>query len=430
MPEIKRILLGTTEICRQLYDLADAFRQLGYEADTIVDSANDFNQNLTYDYRLNPTLPFPSAIRNSANPIIRYPRGALNYSYRTLHNLRAPRFLTDYDLYVFQFAGSLMSGNRDFPILKKSGKKIISIFNGSDIRHWSATEPARKSFNLKSYDGYRDGAPLRNKLTAMRMAERYADVIFAQPSYAELAVRPYMHYYIAMNVSLYKHFVSGRDVPVVVHAPSRREIKGTVEILATLERLKSEGVKFELRLLEGMANSEVLENLQEADVVVDELNESQYGMLALEAMASGCAVAAGNRPDIVPLPPARPVVHLSPANVYAQLHRLLTDKQFRLQLAYQGLTFAEKYHDHLKVAQQMLQCLEPADGQRYDYYPDFFARSYELPKNEMIEDDLKGLTADVVRRWGLPEGIDPQSLVGRGLMSAIEAKHPAGVPLS
>jgi hypothetical protein len=241
------------------------------------------------------------------------------------------------------------------------------------------------------------------------MAELYADAIFAQPSYAQLAIRPYYHFYLAIGVGGYEWAVPGRDVPVVVHAPSRRVIKGTKEILETLDRLKSEGVRFELRLLEGMPNEEVIRQLVEADVVVDELNENHYGMLGLEGMATGCAVAGGNDTGVVPLPAERPVLPLKPNTIYAQLRRLLTNKGLRLRLAHEGRPFVEKYHDRRNAAQRLLDCVKEKEPCRCDYYPTFFTRDYRLPEGEVIGDDLKRMTAEVAQRWGLPEDASPYS---------------------
>lgn len=423
--ERKRILLGTTEIVRQLYELAEAFRILGHETHTALNSLNSFYADLPYDYLLNQGLAFPHLVQYSNHPLIRRSRGILNRTYRAIRRFSLPDFMTDYDVYVFQFGESFLPGNRDFPVLKANGKKIVSIFQGSDIRHWSATEPAREAFGLKTYAHYREGSPLREILTKLRMAERYADVIFFQPSYGELAVRPYMHLYLAMNLDLYPFNVPKRDIPLVVHAPSKRQVKGTEEILKTLEELKAEGVQFTFKLLEGIPNTEVIRTLVEADVVVDELNESHYGMLGLEAMATGCAVAGGNHADVVPLPPDPPILHLNPANLHAQLRRLLTEKSLRIRLAEAGRPFVEKYHDRCNVAQHILNCLDSVENQECDYWPSFFARYYQPPANEVLDSNLKNLTAEIVQRYGLPEGISARDLIERNLMSQIGVNEAA-----
>jgi hypothetical protein len=416
------------EIVRQLYELAEAFRSLGYEAETALLDLNPFYEALPYEYLLYSELPFPKAVQETTNPVIRYPRGLLNRTYRAIKRIGFPDFLNDYDVYIFQYGKSLLPGNQDFPLLKARGKKIISIFQGSDIRHWSATETSRKSFGLKTYHGYRQGNSLNQALATLRMAERYADVIFFQPSYGELAVRPYMHLYLAMNLESYDYHVSGRDVPVVVHAPSKREIKGTTEILATLEKLKSEGVSFTLKLLEGLPNEEVIRQLVDSDVVVDELNEAHYGMLGLEAMATGCALAGGNHHELVPLPPDPPMLHLNPENLYSQLRRLLTDKNLRLNLAAAGRPFVEKYHGRSRVAQHMLDCLGATQNQVLDYHPVFFSRDYRPPDDEPIDPEIQRLTTEVVQRYGLPEDVDPQDMIRRGLMSADTLNSSRPIP--
>jgi hypothetical protein len=424
MRQRKRILVGTTEIGRHLYDLADGFRRLGHHVDTAAGWRNPQQPNLRYDFNPSHAL-FPDESIRQRHPLIRYPLRVLNLGAQLL---QLPYFLNAYDVYVFQFGGSLWPGNRDYPLLKRLRKKMICIFCGDDIRHWSAAGPAWKSFDVPFPTAFyravetASGIGLRHKLTTLRMAERYADVILAQPLYAELALRPYHHLYVAVNLELYTCCIPGRDVPVLVHAPSDRGTKGTQEILAALESLRSEGVAFELRLLEGLSNREVVRQLVEADVVVDQLFAPMYGFLALEGMACGCVVACGSHPECVPLPPDRPVVPITAKTVYPQLKRLLTDKELRLRLAQASRPFVERYHDHVKVARNMLQCLELPQESGEDYHPTFFARHYRLPEGITLPDSLKQLTAQVVTRWGLPDGVAPQDLVDRGLMAPLTSK--------
>jgi hypothetical protein len=415
MSKRKRILVGTSEIARHLYDVADGFRQLGHTAHTAISWRNPQHPELKYDFAI--TSPFSERFNKSRSPLIRYPRGLLNRSYIMMRRLS---LLTSYDIYVFQYGSSLLPAFRDFPLLKRMGKKIICMFNGDDIRHWTAAETVWESFGLPFSKFYREREvpyTLANNLQTLRMAERYADVIYSIPSQSELAVRPYMHFYVAVNLSLYGHRVPERDVPVVVHAPSWRGLKGTEEIIAALERLRSEGVRFEFRLLEGKTNQEVIRELVDADVVIDQLDTPLHGMLALEGMATGCAVAGGNHSEFIPLPPDRPVLHVGQANVYSQLKRLLTNKALRLRLAYEGRPFVEKYHDYLKVTERMLECVEDK-SRKADYYPEFFARDYLPPQDEVIPENLLRLTTEIVKTYGLPEDVDPQDMIARGLMAA------------
>jgi len=96
---------------------------------------------------------------------------------------------------------------------------------------------------------------------------------------------------------------------------------------------------------------------------------------------------------------------------------LLTDKELRIRLAHEGRAYAGLHHDHVQVAQRILDALSGKTRQ-YDHYPQFFARSFHLPKGVEIPEDLKRMTARIVQRWGLPEGLDPHDMIKRGLMSA------------
>ena len=59
------------EIVRQLYELAEAFRSLGYEAETALLDLNPFYEALPYEYLLYSELPFPKAVQETTNPVIR-----------------------------------------------------------------------------------------------------------------------------------------------------------------------------------------------------------------------------------------------------------------------------------------------------------------------------------------------------------------------
>lgn len=427
MPKRLKILVGTIEIARHLYDYADAFRQLGHTAHTIVALRNPQQPDLGYDMELSVS-PFSERVNAMTALPVRAARGAVNRSYFWARLLR---LMTAYDVYVFQAGGSLLPGHRDLPLLKRLGKKIVASFHGDEIRHWSAAEPVWESHGLRLPPYYRENArlfPLAEKLRTLRMFERHADLVLSIPSQSELAVRPYAHLYALQNLALYPYNVPGRDAPVVVHAPSFAPLKGTAQIVSALDRLRAEGVRFELRLLEGRTNAEVIGELAAADVVVDQLNVPLYGMFALEGMATGCAVAGGNLYDFIPLPPDRPVVHINSTNLYDQLRRLLTDRGLRLRMAAEGRAFAEKYHDHRRAAARVLESLEAGDRLVPDYYPEHFALRYEPPAGEAIPEDLKRLTAEIVRRRGLPEGADPGDMIARGLMSGGGPESSAPIP--
>lgn len=310
-----------------------------------------------------------------------------------------PKWVAGHDTFVFVFGRTLVPRQLDVALLHRLRKEVLFVFLGSDIRHWEATEQYRAEMGLASYEGYRERAPDLG-MRALRLAEVHGAVSFLQPSYAEAALGPYMHAYLALDPHEYEFHVPDNDVPIVVHAPSKRSLKGTEEILRSLDELRRDGVRFELQLLENLPNQEVRKVLRDADVVVDELREAHYGMLGLEAIASGCAVLAGNRPDIVPYPASRPVVHLSPTNLAPELRSVLTDRKRRREIAQSGRGFVDAHHDRVAVSQRILDDLARAQRGDFDYRPSFFAERYE-PSLLRASRTERRLTRRAVERWQL-----------------------------
>ena len=425
----QKILVGTSEICGVLATFADGFRRLEHPVTSVIRTRDLYDDpEIEYDVDLNSaTIEWPERICHSRSLWVRLPRGVIN---RLALGARMRRLLS-HDVFLFQHARSLCGGNSDYPLLKKRRKRIVSVFNGGDIRHPSAYDQQYAhiegpGFSLEKLmaqdDRHRDlilevhVPPLERPLRNLRMGELYADLILSVPNQSGLAVRPYMHFLVPVNLSNFKCTIPGRDIPVIVHAPSFKSVKGSKAILAALERIRSEGVPFELRLLDGVPNPQVLAELRNADMAIDQLHFNLHGSFTLEAMASGCAVATCNREDCEPVPPNRPIWHIDEFNLYDRLKVLLSDKTLRLRLAHDARRHVEKYHDHVKVARRIIQCLDEGI-ERYDHYPTFFARDYRVPEGETIPEDLKRMTAEIVRRWGLPQDVDPQDMIARGLMT-------------
>lgn len=412
-----RILVGTFEIGRHMYDLAAGLRALGHEVDTVAYYRNPQHPDLEYTHVLPSTF-----LSHVLTELQSHPVDTLLRHGDQLALVR--KLLTDYDLYVFQFASSLLPGNADLPLLKQLGKQVACIFLGSEIRHWSGAEPVAGAYGMTAPDMLHDEpyTHLTTRLSNLRMAERYADAVFSVPFQSELAIRPYWNVELPVDLSLYEASIVDRQVPHIVHAPTRRSFKGTDAVLDALDRLRDEGERFELRLLEGVPNREVLSALTDADILIDELHAPHYGMLSLEAMASGCAIIGGNNPDYVPLMRASPVIHASAHTIYDQVKALLHDTGRRRALAEQGLAYVHARHGHATVAARLLEKLDLHAA--FEYYPTFYATGYELPDGETLHPRLAELTSEIFLRHGLPADADPNRLVALGLADAQLREQP------
>lgn len=92
------------------------------------------------------------------------------------------------------------------------------------------------------------------------------------------------------------------DKPLrVLHAPNHKTIKGTSFVVKAMEELKNEGRPVELILLQGRANSEIIEEIAKADLIIDQLVIGWYAMFALESLCMAKPVVCNLRQDLIDL---------------------------------------------------------------------------------------------------------------------------------
>jgi hypothetical protein len=227
---ISKVLVGTCEIGRMVCDMTDGLRRLGYQVDSIVSFPSIFEKSLLYtvsDYSQGQhTLLLDQLIRSPFETFL-----LKNDALQTLYKL-----FTDYDLYIFQFGESLLSNNLDLPILKSLGKKIISIFNGDDARHWSAAQPVYEKLGTYLPDLYLEEPKKTNdrafdRIRRIRWAEAYADLVFSDVNFSSLFIRPYHQRFMPIILENYSFHIPDRAIPLIVHAPSVRGVKGTDKII-------------------------------------------------------------------------------------------------------------------------------------------------------------------------------------------------------
>ncbi len=272
---------------------------------------------------------------------------------------------------------------------------------GSDTRYWYAFEQEMRQLGVaEEVQPFTEFArSLRTSYSRLRRrvaaAERYADLILSQPGFGQLQTRPYMRVRASIDLSQHPCYVPDRKTPLVVHAPSRRDTKGTPYVLAAVEQLKAEGVPFEFRLIENMPNEAVRRLLTEADIVVDELYSETIGVLSTEAMASGCVVLTRYMAEYAKIPPGCPAVNANIYTIADKLRQVIVDREMRRRLAEAGRPYVEANHDHVKVAQQILDWLQPGGIQQYDFTPTFY-QQLQLPPEVLAEERRKSRWWDML----------------------------------
>ena len=270
-------------------------------------------------------------------------------------------------------AYSRLMEQRDLPLLGRAGKAVFVTFQGDDARQGDVTASLAVNGATEAAPGHY--TPLSDADKRRRIAgfDRHADGIYAlNPDL--LRVLPDRARFVP-----YAHIDPRRwevlpppsnSRPLVLHAPTNREIKGTRFILDAVSRLQAEGVELELRLVEGLTQNEVKALSAQADLVVDQLLLGWYGGVAVEAMALGRPVVAYLREeDLARVPSAMraelPLLRAEPSSIYDVLRELLTTRRHELpELGRRGRSFVTTWHDPRRIAEQIAADYESALARR------------------------------------------------------------------
>lgn len=151
----------------------------------------------------------------------------------------------------------------------------------------------------------------------------------------------------------YSDAVGRSEAVRVLHAPNHRAFKGTDALLAAVERLRGEGLRVELDLIERAPNERVREAMQRADVLADQFIAPGYGLAAIEGMARGLPVLCNLEDEVATALFDRgsflgecPIVSTPPERLEETLRRLVGDPALRRELGTAGRRYVEKYHSY------------------------------------------------------------------------------------
>lgn len=290
--------------------------------------------------------------------IVHFNSGQTLMPQRVLRTERyAARWLALYQAYV------RLVELRDLPLLKRLGKGIAVTFQGDDARQG---EFCRAHFPIHAVDevepGYYSAESDAHKRYRIAQIARYADRIYAlNPDLLHvLPTRAEFLPYASVDLTAWQPVVDpGNVVPVVLHAPSHRGVKGTRFVLDAVRRLEAEGVSFKFVLVEGLANAEARQIYAKADLLIDQLLIGWYGGLALELMALGKPVICYLREADLRFTPAAmraelPILNATPESLYAVLKTWLTVRRGDLpEVGRRSRAYAEHWHDPRRIASRL-----------------------------------------------------------------------------
>jgi glycosyltransferase involved in cell wall biosynthesis len=232
------------------------------------------------------------------------------------------------DVFHFYFGLTLLPKSIQFPLLRVLRRRSVFHYLGSDIRGKSPSELAY---------GKRADAEIVGSYDAIRWVPE-AHVI--PPG---LDLRPFTPVP-----------PSDRARPLVVHAPSNREKKGTRYVIEACAQLP-----VDLDIVEGLPHDVARDRYRQADIVVDQLNAGWHGVFALEAMALGKPVVAHLKPDVVERSAAGygiriPIVPATAETLADALRPLVEQPGLRREVGAASRAYVEQVHDIDRIADRLL----------------------------------------------------------------------------
>lgn len=144
-----------------------------------------------------------------------------------------------------------------------------------------------------------------------------------------------------------------REVPIVVHAPSRPFMKGSDLIEPTLRDLEARGL-IQYRRLEHIPQNELVGVVQDADIVLDHFVIGNYGVMTCQAMAAGRVSIANISQRVRDRVPAEiPTIQADPDTLAAVIEGVLADRDAARAVAARGRAFVREFHDGRKSAEAL-----------------------------------------------------------------------------
>lgn len=357
---------------RQAWGLSRAERQLGHQSDVVV-----FEETFS-------KMPYDRLLFQPGDGLVRQEVKRWKFF---LHALRR------YDVFHFHFGlkffvlnprpfkqgdslsaavmrlaywvYSLFVGRLDLFVLRLLRKRMFMTYHGDDIRQGDRSrELFPVHFVSDVHVGYYDDYSDRRKRKNAAIFARYCQQLFA--------ISPDLLPMAPAGTTLIRHagidpaewtvpsvsiFSSGR--PLVVHAPSEPNVKGTKYIKAAVDRLKVRGLEFDFVVIEGMANAEARGWYEKADLIVDQLLLGWYGVLALECMALGKPVISYIRPEDLSLVQKDlvtdiPVISATPVTIETVLEECLRSPDKMRAVGQASRLFVEKWYRPIDIARDTI----------------------------------------------------------------------------
>ncbi len=213
---------------------------------------------------------------------------------------------------------------------KKMGKKIVSVFYGSDLRIRGV---------IKELDEISD--------------------LSITSEYDHLALKKDLEYlfYPYDSSELPEKQNEKNEVFTIVHSPTNRKYKGTELIISVIEKIKKEK-KINFVLLENCPREEVLEAKSKSDICIDQVGGTMggtgYGKAGLESLGIGIPTITNMTQDYQNWLPDNPfVIANNEKELYQSLNELFDNKNLCEEIGAKSKKWLDEYHGYKSVNKKL-----------------------------------------------------------------------------
>ena len=347
-----KVFLGPQDVAGQTAALSRALRDIGIKAISV--SYINPRGFLVDKFLSNKTLPENKLLRLIS---------------KSSMALKMSRYLFSYDVYHFLMMNSLFKRNHlDLPVLQLLKKKILMEMCGDEVR--IPPIAIKKNPYIKYYYETKDvyfytecAGNIDFLIQRMKYVSKYIKTITVADHELYEYVMPYFNRveFVKQPIDLSRmkpvYPDKNNKKPVIAHAPSKKNQKGTSFVIQAVDNLKRKGLEFEFvtpqRLL---SQVEAWDFMSKADIVIDQLLLGTHGSQSLEVMALGKPVICYIRDDLVEkYPKDMPIFNANPDNIEEKLELLIKNPEIRHELGVKSRQYVEKYHDSVKIAKQLIE---------------------------------------------------------------------------
>lgn len=336
-----RVLHGVTGQAGQPMALSRGLRKIGIHAETVVIHEHKFSYK--YDHLLD--------IERSNNLESVYDKLKPFIDNYDVFHFHARSFILEWPSFPYP---SLM----DILLLKLHGKKVYFHFRGSEVRLATEFEKLNKYNYVNEAAGHTfRKLPDKTKLKLIELVTELCDDVFVTDPELQTYVPSATIIPRALNSDDWQYIgISESKIPLVVHAPSKRGVKGSEAIIKAVEELKKEGCNFDFQLIENVSHDEAIEIYKKSDIIIDQLRIGWYGVLACEAMALGKPVISYIREDLWGKEKIKPpIINSNPDNIKENLREIVENYDLRKYYSEKARDYFLNTHSDIVVAKKLEQ---------------------------------------------------------------------------